>query len=141
MRGNKRVEFGAFFVTLVAVLFGFVFAPSVDAAINEQISFQGKLTNPDGTNVTNGAYSIRFRIYTHDSNDSANACLPGSNSCKWEDTASVTVNDGNFYYALGSNVAALLPGSVDFNVSGLYLGIKVGADLEMTPRVQLSAAP
>lgn len=141
MRGKWRVIYGTFSVVAV-VMAVLAFLPrTATAAINQQIHFQGKLTNPDGTNVTNGSYSIRFRIYTHASADAANPCLPGSNSCKWEDTQSLTVTDGIFSYALGSNGAAPLPGSVDFNVAGLHIGIKVGTDAEMTPRVQLTAAP
>jgi len=108
------------------------------ASINRQINFQGKLTNPDGTNVTDGSYSIRFRIYNHVSNDASNSCV--ANSCQWEETqGSVSINDGIFYVSLGS--VASLPGSVDFNSTPLYLGIKVGADAEMTPRIQFTASP
>jgi hypothetical protein len=34
-----------------------------------------------------------------------------------------------------------LPGSVNFNSTPLYLGVKVGADSEMTPRIQLTTSP
>jgi hypothetical protein len=106
------------------------------AAINPMISFQGKLANPDGTNVGDANYSIRFRIYTDPSADTG-AC---ANTCKWEETqGSVSVAGGLFHVNLGSGTA--LPGSVDFNGSTLYLGIKVGSDAEMTPRVRLTAAP
>lgn len=119
-------------VVLLAVLVGFVmFHPSkTDAAINPQINFQGKLANPDGTNVTDGTYSIVFSIYTVSSG--------GSNV--WTETqGSVAVAGGIFQVSLGSVTA--LPGSVDFNSSALYLGVKVGSDAEMTPRIQLTAAP
>jgi len=100
------------------------------AAINPQINFQGKLTNTDGTNVTNGTYSIVFSIYTVSSG--------GSNV--WTETQpSVSVTDGIFQVSLGSVTA--LPGSVDFNSNSLFLGVKVGADLEMTPRIQFTASP
>ncbi len=121
----------AIFLAIVA-LFACVLLPadSVNAAINSQINFQGKLTNTDGTNVTNGTYSIVFSIYT--------VASGGSNI--WTETqGSVSVTDGIFRVALGSGTA--LPGSVDFNSSSLYLGIKVGADPEMSPRVQFTAAP
>ncbi len=118
---------------LAFVLLGIVWvaAPKpVSAAINTQINFQGKLTNPDGTNVTNGTYSILFSIYTVSSGGSA----------VWSETqGSVTVTDGIFQVALGS--VSALPGSVDFDGSSLYLGVKVGADAEMTPRIRLAAAP
>lgn len=138
MRGINKVLCGA---ALAVLGYGAFFPVSSSAAINQQISFQGKLTNPDGTNVINGSYSVRFRIYTDPALDAANSCLPGSNSCKWEDTENITVADGIFSYALGSDGASPLPGSVDFNTATLYLGVKVGTDAEMTPRIQLTAAP
>jgi hypothetical protein len=121
----------------IAVWVGVMAVPA-HAAINKQISFQGKLTNTDGTNVTDGTFSVRFRIYTDPSADAANTCA--ANSCKWEETqGSVSVSGGVFQVNLGS--VASLPASVDFNTSALYLGVKVGADAEMTPRIQLTAAP
>lgn len=111
------------------------------AALSGFISFQGKLTNPDGTNVTDGNYSIRFRIYTDPSADAANSCLPASNTCKWEEIhGSVSVSAGLFHVDLGS-AGSSLPGSVDFNGPTLYLGVKVASDSEMTPRVLLTASP
>lgn len=109
----------------------FMLAPKhTEAAINPQINFQGKLTNTDGTNVTNGTYSIVFSIYS----------VASGGSAIWTETqGSVTVTDGIFQVALGSITS--LPGSVDFNSASLYLGIKVGADAEMTPRVQFTATP
>jgi hypothetical protein len=113
------------------------FGAVTSAAVNNQISFQGKLVNSDGTNVTNNNYSIRFRIYTDPSADAANPCI--ANSCVWEETqVSVPVTDGTFYVALGS-VTSL--SSVDFNNSGLYLGVKVGSDAEMTPRIRFTSSP
>lgn len=116
---------------MVLIVFAMILLqPRAEAAINPQINFQGKLTNTNGTNVTNGTYSILFSIYTVSSGGSA----------VWTETqASVSVTDGIFRVALGSVTA--LPGSVDFNSSSLYLGIKVGADPEMSPRVQFTAAP
>jgi hypothetical protein len=106
------------------------YSPTAKAAINPHINFQGKLTNPDSTNVTNGTYSIVFSIYT----------VASGGSAVWTETQpSVSVSDGIFRVALGSVTA--LPGSVDFNSSNLFLGIKVGADAEMTPRVQFTSAP
>jgi hypothetical protein len=99
------------------------------AAINPLISFQGKLTNPDGTNVTDNTYTLVFSIYTVSSGGTA----------VWTESKSVTVSGGLFQTNLGDTTT--LPGSVNFNSSPLYLGIKVGTDAEMTPRVQLTAAP
>jgi hypothetical protein len=121
---------------IAAIFAGLVLlAPmKTEAAINSQINFQGKLTNPDGTNVTDGTYSIVFSIYT----------VPSGGAAVWTETdTTVGVASGIFQVALG-NVAGggtALPGSVNFNTSGIYLGVKVGSDAEMTPRVQFTAAP
>ncbi len=127
MRGMRAV--GLIFGGFVAMFL--IIAPQpTKASINPQINFQGKLTNPNGTNVTDGTYSIVFSIYTVDTGGVA----------VWTETQpSVSVNDGIFRVALGSITS--LPGSVDFNGSSLWLGIKVGADAEMTPRVQFTASP
>jgi hypothetical protein len=117
------------FFLAVCLTFFYIQTHHTQAAINPYINFQGKLTNPDGTNLTNGSYSIVFSIYT--------VASGGSNV--WTETKSVTVTDGIFQTSLGDTTA--LPGTVDFNTGTLYLGIKVGTDAEMTPRVMLTAAP
>lgn len=104
-----------------------------DAAINSQIHFQGKLTNPDGTNVSNNTYSVVFTIY-----DGGTEFGGGSNV--WAETQSVTVTDGIFNVQLGS-VNTTLASAVDFSHSPLYLGIKVAADAEMSPLILFTAAP
>ncbi len=134
---RRKFAFG-FSILMLLAFFSLLRAVPAHAAINSQINFQGKLTNPDGTNVTDGTYSIRFRIYNSASLDGANPC--SANSCLWEETqASVSVSAGIFQVNLGSVTS--LPGSVDFNTSGLYLGVKVGSDAEMTPRIQFTATP
>jgi hypothetical protein len=137
----KHVEIKSFWSFAVAAVLLLVFVvaatPKASAAINPQISFQGKITNPDGTNITNGSYTVRFRLYTDPTLDAANAC--SANTCKWEESKSLTVTDGIFQTALGDTTT--LPGSVDFNTSALYLGIKVNTDSEMAPRVRFTASP
>jgi hypothetical protein len=134
----RRLQKAVLLAFCGAGLWGLLAAAPASAAINKQISFQGKLTNTDGTNVTDGNFSIRFRIYNDPSADAANTC--SANSCKWEETqATVAVGGGLFQVNLGS--VASLPASVDFNASALYLGVKVGSDAEMIPRIQLTAAP
>lgn len=121
---------------LALILFCLNFAPvkthqtaNAAAGINRQISFQGKLVNPNGTNVTDGSYSIVFSIYSVSSGGSA----------IWTETQSPTLSNGIFQVELGS--VTPLPGSVDFDTDNIYLGIKVGADAEMTPRIRFTAVP
>jgi hypothetical protein len=123
----------ALFVVISLALSASLLAPSssVSAAtgINHQINFQGKLVNPDGTNVTDGSYSIVYSIYS----------VPTAGAAIWTETQTVTLANGIFQVNLGS--VTPLPGSVDFNTDNIYLGIKVGADAEMTPRVQFTSVP
>jgi hypothetical protein len=115
---------------LVSFACVFLFSGQASAAINPQINFQGKLTNTDGTNVADSTYSVVFSLYSVGSGGSA----------VWTETqGSVATTSGVFRVALGS--VTTLPGSVDFNSASIYLGIKVGADAEMTPRIQFTAAP
>lgn len=116
----------------LAIACSFFLPSQASGAINPQINFQGKLTNPStGVNIANGTYSIVFSLYT----------VASGGSAVWTETQNVTIANGNgiFNVALGS--VSALPGSVDFNSADLYLGIKVEADAEMTPRVRFTAAP
>ena len=127
MRGS--ITSSIFVSILIAFTAMVLFAVPSDAAINSQINFQGKITNPNGTNVTNGSFSFVFSIYT----------VASGGVVVWTESKSITVTDGIFQTALGDTTA--LPGSVDFNNASLFLGIRVGADAEMTPRVRLTSAP
>lgn len=111
-------------IFIVLFFLNFDFNTKVQAAVgvNKQINFQGKLTNSDGTNVTDGNYTLVFSIYNVSSGGSAT----------WTETDTVTTTNGIFQVALGAVTS--LPGSVDFNQDTWYLGIKVGSDSEMTPR-------
>jgi hypothetical protein len=99
--------------------------------INRQINFQGKLVKDNGTNVADNTYSIVFTLY-----DRSEA---GQGTALWTETQTVAVSNGIFRVALGS--VTPIPTNVSFNWDGLYLGIKVGTDDEMYPKVKLSAVP
>mgnify|MGYP001585353540 CR=1 FL=1 len=119
-------------VSIAILIFPQIFTP-VQAAtgINRQINFQGKLVNnPAATNVTDTGYTVVFTLYDNAS---------GANTALWTETQTVTTVDGIFRVALGSVTA--FPANFNFNWDGLYLGIKVNADSEMTPRIRMAAVP
>jgi len=119
---------------IIAGFLGFAYGPSFAVTgINRQINFQGKLVNTDGTNVTNGNYTVIFSIYDHPTTGSP------TSGYLWKETQTVSVTDGIFRVMLGSSTA--FPANFNFNWSGLYLGMKVNADNEMTPRVEMTAVP
>lgn len=114
------------------ILAALLYVVPVHAAAST-IHFQGKLTNPDGTNVTDGTYSILFTVY-----DGGTDTGGGTNV--WSETQSTTVSNGIFDVYLGS-VNTTLGTAVDFSHNPLYLGVKVGSDPEMSPRILFSSTP
>lgn len=106
--------------------------PQAAAGILKQFPFQGRLTNNDGTVVANGSYDVVFKLYTVSSGGSA----------AWTENhtggSQVTTVDGIFNVMLGSLTSLA---SIDFNQDTYYIGVTVGADAEMTPRIRLGAAP
>lgn len=94
---------------------------------------QGRLLNTDGTPAT-GAVSMVFSIY-----DSSTATTP-----IWTETQSVTLDDGYFSVQLGSVTALSSSSALGNNLAhgtGLFLGLTVGTDSEMTPRETLATVP
>ncbi len=96
------------------------------------ISYQGQLTNTSGTPL-NGDYDLTFRLY--------NVANGGTAlwTEQWIGANNIAVTDGLFHVMLGS--LASIPQTIFTDNPSLWLGVKVGADNEMTPRVQLGSVP
>ncbi len=96
------------------------------------IPYQGRLADAAGTPVT-GMQNMEFRIYD----------VPTSGTPLWEEFwtggNSVSVSDGLFSVLLGSLNTDLV--NVVQGHEALYLGVTVGTDSEMAPRVQLGSVP
>jgi len=89
------------------------------------LQYQGRLTDPStGEPVDGGDYTMTFRLY-----DAASGGSP-----LWTETKDVSVQDGLFSTVLGD--ATPLDQGL-FNGQELWLGIKVMADAEATPRQQV----
>jgi hypothetical protein len=96
------------------------------AGIPKLINYQGMLTQSDGTTpVTNGNYNLTFKIY---------GSLAGTDSLWREYYPNVPVTNGLFSVILGSLTTLNLPFDTTY-----WLGIKVGTDPELTPRMQLTS--
>jgi hypothetical protein len=123
------------------IILGLFFAVSATGAMPLQspaaapsttmISYQGQLTDPDGTPLT-GTYDMYFALY---------AVPTGGTACWAENRTganAVPVSDGLFNVLLGSvSVEAIDP----CLTGDVYLGITVGSDSEMTPRELLASVP
>ncbi len=98
------------------------------ANIPQMINFQGKAYDSNGDPL-DGTFSIEFTIY--------DAATDG-NKVWFETQSSVQVTDGIFHVLLGS----VTP--IEHHVFGQptkYLGIKIEADPEMTPRTRITTVP
>ena len=101
-------------------------AVEVEAAVmNDIVPIQGRLTDASGNPVSDGSYTIIASIY--------DVSVGGVARCF--DSDSVTTTNGLFNMNMDFCTAS------DINGDKLYLGIKVGADAEMTPRQEINAVP
>ncbi|UCG42759.1 MAG: tail fiber domain-containing protein [candidate division WOR-3 bacterium] len=92
-------------------------------SIPRMLSYQGKLTDTLGVPVPDTAWSVRFRLYTQ----------PTGGTHYWQETQTVRTDEGLFSALLGS----VTPISSVPDAGNLYLGMRVGADPEMAPRVRI----
>ena len=96
------------------------------------IAYQGRLADADGNPLTS-TINMSFRLY-----DAASGGTPLWEE-QWAGSNGVQVSDGLFNVMLGS--LTQIPISQFTNYQSLSLGITVGTDDEMTPRVQLGSVP
>jgi hypothetical protein len=119
MTGKKMVGFILAAVGLLISLSG----PG-QAAIPRTLNFQGYLTNAGGSPI-NGTVAMAFSIYVQETGGTA----------LWTEThPDVQVTGGIYQVLLGEGTPLGLPFDGPY-----YLGIQVGTDPEMTPRLPLSS--
>jgi len=116
--------------------------PTTLASFNQQINYQGKLTNASNVAVADGVYHMRFWLLTSPSTATTTAVWSEDRSTAVGNR--VTVRSGLFSIMLGSSTSLA---NVNFNQT-LYLGVEVGGsagsptwDGEMSPRKILGAVP
>jgi hypothetical protein len=113
-------------IFIISLIILVVLASLSLAAIPKMINYQGMLTGADGkTPVPNANYPILFSIYNTSSGGSS----------LWSHTYNVSVTNGLFNVILGDSGA---PINLAFDTT-YWLGIKVGADLELSPRIRLTS--
>jgi hypothetical protein len=103
--------------------------PTSTDATTHVVNYQGRLVDPTtGAPKADGSYSMTFRIY--------DAATLGTTL--WTEIKDITVSKGLFSTLLGDVTA--LPATV-FDGNDRWLGVKVGADAEATPRMRLAFVP
>lgn len=123
-------------ITLIIAVMLTAMAPSAFCYLTKEMNFQGRLLNSSG-NPLSGTHSVQFTIYDG----------IGVGHVKWQETQSVVSDvNGMFAVLLGSvnpiaDSVFFMP-CIFFGCDSLrYLGIKVGADPELTPRTLLTVSP
>jgi hypothetical protein len=109
---------------LVITAFCITFAPFVWATIPQTMSYQGILIGESGIVVPDGDYNLTFKFYN----------VPSGGIAVWTESQTVMVESGRFNVILGKSSPLTLPFDRTY-----YLGIAVGADSEMTPRIELTS--
>lgn len=127
---KKAALVGIVLVLLTGIFLSFTSLQQVLAAngINKTINFQGKLVDKDGLNVANTSYSVQFKVYDTEE----------GSTVLWQETDSVTTQDGIFRVALGAN--SPFPEWI-FTTDNLWLSINVNSDGEMNQRIRFAAVP
>lgn len=91
------------------------------------IAYQGRLTDKSDVPI-NDTLTMTFALYA----------TPEGGTAAWAEThGSITVTDGLFKVYLGD----MVPLGSDVLNENPYLGVRVGADSEMTPRQRLGSVP
>ena len=117
-------------ITFLSGLIFLVFLASIGwtnlDGIPKMINYQGMLTQSNGTTpVTNGNYNLTFKIYGSEA---------GVDSLWREYHSNVPVTNGLLNVILGSITTLNLTFDTDY-----WLGIKVGTDPELSPRIRLAS--
>lgn len=116
-------------ILLALIAISTLTAASSTAQIPRTISFQGVLTNPDGTFVNDGTHALTLTLYD---------ALVGGASVHAE-TQDVRVERGVFNVLIGGATGGLAP-TLRFD-RAYFLGVAVDGGAELAPRVPLTAAP
>ena len=101
---------------------------AVSDTFSNLLSFQGRLSTPDGKPLPDGSYTVTFRIWD----------APSDGSLTWTEHQTVTQVGGTFVAYLGSVTA--LPNYV-FTGGDRWLGIQISMDPELSPRIRLVPSP
>lgn len=115
------------------IIFSLCFVTSSYAGtIPQLINYQGTLTDTSGNPVPDGQYGVVFSIY-----DVLTEGTPLWTETWDSSTMSITTNKGDFSVLLGTHNP--IPASFFADHPLTYLGIKVGADSEMSPRQKIAS--
>ncbi len=109
---------------LIFVLFGL--HQTTSAQVPQTLGYQGVLTDATNTPLADGNYDLTFALYN----------VSTGGIALWTETQTVQILTGVFSVALGSSTVLNLAFDTAY-----WLGIAVGTETELDPRVALTASP
>ena len=137
------------FISLMAIALAFLplaDIPFAKAAIPQTINYQSRLLTPSGSAVTSTT-AIQFSFYLDAVAGSPSDGASQSGPLVWKEvydqgtgTCSMITPDSGGYFFLQLGSCNPFPAYLDFSET-MYVGVKVGSDVEATPRVQLASHP
>ncbi|MCL4708991.1 hypothetical protein KJ068_27845 [bacterium] len=113
-------------MVLLSILFCLAVSPGSHAQIPRTLSYQGVLTDNAGKPRPDGSYNFTFRFYT---SHTGGAPI-------WSESRSLSTKNGLFSTALGEQTS--FGAAVKFDTQ-YWLGIQVGSDPELSPRIALTS--
>ncbi len=114
-------------ILAVATLGALIASSIASAAVPSNINYQGRLRDGSGNNVSDGVYTLAFKIYD----------APSGGSLLWSETLPVQVTVGLFTVELGNSIP--IPANLFSTGTNRYLGVTVNSDPEMLPRTHLNS--
>ena len=99
------------------------------AEVPSVINYQGKVYQPSGAIVPDGAYKVRFAVYD----------VPTAGESFWTETYDALQVKGSSFHVLLGSINSI--GASIFSTSGRYLGVKLGNDPELAPRQKIASVP
>ena len=109
----------------------FVLAAPVLAAPPNVLNFSGHLAGSAG--ALTGEVALTVALYDDPDSFAASHLL-------WSEEATVFVSSGRFHLLLGADPANSLPPAV-LDTATLYVGVRVGSDDELRPRLRVASVP
>lgn len=116
------MKYKLFLLTTILMLITVI----IRGQVPQTISYQGVLTDENGTVVADGSYNLSFNLYD---------ALTGGTAL-WTENQSVAVSNGIFNAILGS----VNPLTLTFDIQ-YWLGVSVEGGAELSPRIQLTSSP
>ena len=120
-----------FLSVVLGIALGLLISPVTSFANNRPLHFSGHLD--DNELPFEGSLEVVFTIYTDATSQDTTAVF-------WSESQNVLFENGDFNVALGASTENPLPAFFGSN-DALYLGIAVGTDDEMAPRLSLDSVP